>query len=272
MPIAFFVGASLIFGLIIGSFLNCLIWRLYKNETIMGRSYCPHCRAQLAWYDNIPLGSFIWLKGRCRHCQQPISWQYPAVELLTAVLFAGSFWQVMNGLGMNLDVTVIPFYYWASLLRDWLAVAVLIIVFVFDARWLLVPVDVLWWTMPVLIFFGFWTFPFGLGAYLVALAITGLIAFIFFGLQYFITKGRGLGEGDIWLGIFLASLFPQLSFWLTAILTAYLIGSVVGLLLVASGRKKLTSRLPLGVFLAPGALIALFYGNLIIQWFSHLMF
>jgi len=77
-------------GLIIGSFLNCLIWRLHKGEGMWNRSYCPLCRQPIAWYDNIPVLSFILLRGKCRHCGKPISWQYPIVELVTGVLFVSA--------------------------------------------------------------------------------------------------------------------------------------------------------------------------------------
>ena len=76
-----------IFGLIIGSFLNCLVWRLHTGEGMMNRSYCPKCKQQIAWYDNIPVLSFVLLGGKCRHCRQKISWQYPVVELATGIFF-----------------------------------------------------------------------------------------------------------------------------------------------------------------------------------------
>jgi len=80
-----------LFGLIIGSFLNCLIWRLHKEEKMSGRSYCPKCEKIIAWHDNIPVLSFILLGGKCGHCGKPISWQYPIIELATGVLFVVAF-------------------------------------------------------------------------------------------------------------------------------------------------------------------------------------
>src|SRR3972149_5315706 len=80
--------AFFIFGLIIGSFLNVVVYRLRDAETLLGRSFCRHCKHQIRWYDNIPLLSFILLRGECRDCQNKISWQYPAVELMTGALFA----------------------------------------------------------------------------------------------------------------------------------------------------------------------------------------
>jgi len=78
----FFNLVIFIFGLLIGSFLNCLIYRLEKKENFLkGRSYCPHCHHQLNWSDLIPILSFIFLKGKCRYCHKPISLQYPLVEI-----------------------------------------------------------------------------------------------------------------------------------------------------------------------------------------------
>ena len=77
-----------IFGLFIGSFLNCVIYRLEQGESFLkGRSYCPNCKHQLAWYDLLPVLSFLFLRGRCRYCKKPISWQYPIVELFTGIVF-----------------------------------------------------------------------------------------------------------------------------------------------------------------------------------------
>ncbi len=132
MTFIFSIFAFLI-GLVIGSFLNCLIWRLYKNETIGGRSYCPQCRQSIAWYDNIPVLSFFILRGKCRHCQKKISWQYPLVEIITAILFLFAF---LNDLPL-------PQFSWL-LLRDWLLIITLVIVFVYDWRWQLIPMTIIW--------------------------------------------------------------------------------------------------------------------------------
>jgi len=101
------------FGLIIGSFLNCLIWRLHKAETVLGRSYCPHCQHQLAWYDNVPVLSFVLLLGRCRYCHKKISIQYPLVELVTGVLFVLAF----SLLNSNFEFQISSQTFLVSLLR-----------------------------------------------------------------------------------------------------------------------------------------------------------
>lgn len=136
---------AIIFGLIIGSFLNCLIWRLYQAESLGGRSYCPQCRGPIAWYDNIPLLSFFLLVGRCRRCHRPISWQYPLVELATAIFF----WLVFR---LHVGVFYGPgLEGMAPLIRDLVIAVFLIVIFVYDFRWQLVPLSFVW-LMSVFVF------------------------------------------------------------------------------------------------------------------------
>lgn len=94
LPLGYYIGLAALFGLAIGSFLNVVIHRVPRGESItLPASHCPHCQARLRPYDNIPLLSYVLLHGRCRQCQSRISWRYPAVELLTASLFATIVWQ-----------------------------------------------------------------------------------------------------------------------------------------------------------------------------------
>jgi prepilin signal peptidase PulO-like enzyme (type II secretory pathway) len=244
-----------IFGLIIGSFLNCVIWRLYKNETLGGRSYCPHCRHTICWYDNIPLLSFIFLGGRCRHCKDKISWQYPFVELTTALLFLLIF--RLDSLSPNLG---------PLLLRDWLLAAVLIIVFVYDLRWQLVPIMIVWGTSVIMFLLNLY-----LGYSLISLLLFGALGALFFWLQYVLTKKRGIGEGDIWLGLLLGLTFPRISDLLLIMLITYILGSLVGLFLISQKQKGWRSALPLGPFLALGAIITLIWGGPIITWYLQLI-
>jgi len=244
-----------LFGLIIGSFLNCLIWRLYKEESINGRSYCPKCRVMIVWYDNIPLLSFLFLRGRCRKCHQPISIQYPLVELAVALLFLLSF-------HLNF-FNAAPL---ALIIRDWLIIVTLVIVFVYDFRWQMIPMNVLW-PMSALVFilniFSGLDWRWSL--------IYGLLFAGFFLIQYLLTRKKGLGEGDIWLGLFLGLIFPSVYQLLIIILVAYCSGSVVGLILLARHKKGWKSKLPLGPFLALGAIIALIWSLPIINWYLNLV-
>lgn len=243
-----------IFGLIIGSFLNCLIWRLYKDETLGGRSYCPHCRKAIAWHDNIPLLSFIMLRGRCRQCREKISWQYPLVELATAVLFLLTF--RVNMFSSDLSLLI---------LRDWFLVAALIIIFVYDFRWQLIPMTVVWTMGAVIIILNLL-----LGFSWLSLLFFALLGAVFFLVQYILTNKRGVGEGDIWLGALLGLSFPAADHLLLIMLISYSLGATISLILLARQKKGWQSPIALGPFLALGAIITLIWGERIIAWYLRL--
>ncbi len=248
-----------LFGLIIGSFLNCLIWRLYKAQSLLGRSYCPHCSQMIAWFDNIPLLSFISLRGRCRHCRKKISWQYPAIELATAILFLAA-WQLRLGGPILSSASA-----WL-LVRDLVAICFLVVIFVYDARWQLVPVTLIWLVSALIFIIQLY-----LGYSIFSLLFFSGAGALFFALQYLATRRRGIGEGDIWLGLFLGSLFPHGAELFLLILIAYSLGAVAGTSLLIWGGKRWKSAIALGPFLALGALVTLFFGEKIIAWYLGLL-
>jgi prepilin signal peptidase PulO-like enzyme (type II secretory pathway) len=250
-----FVWLAALVGLLIGSFLNCLIWRLYKNETITGRSYCPTCSKMIAWYDNIPLFSFAFLLGRCRHCHKKISWQYPLVELITSVLFALVFLKNMA----SPDLAIL-------LARDWLLIAAFTIVFVYDLRWQMVPMVIVWPVTGIVFILNLF-----LGVSWDSLILFGAIGAAFFLIQYIATKRKGLGEGDIWLGLLLGITFPSAGALALSLCLAYFFGAIIGSILLLSHKKKWKSKLALGPFLAYGAIITLIYGQEIINWYLGLL-
>jgi len=243
-------------GLIIGSFLNCLIWRLYKNESMGGRSYCPKCHHQIDWYDNIPVLSFFLLGAKCRHCHRKISWQYPIVESLTAILFLLTFLNDSNSSQISL-----------LLIRDWLLVVTLIIVFVYDFRWQLIPMTIIWPMTAV--FFGLNIF---VGFSWTSILIAGAVSAAFFGMQYIITRKKGIGEGDIWLGLLLGVSFPDFSKLFLILILAYSIGAFVGIALMIIKKESGKAKIALGPFLALGAIITLIWGDKIIAWYMSLFF
>lgn len=243
-------------GLVIGSFLNCLIWRLYKNETIGGRSYCPQCRQKIAWYDNIPVLSFIILKAKCRHCHKPISWQYPLVEIATAILFLLAFFKDVSSPNFSL-----------LLIKDWLLIVALLIVFVYDFRWQLVPMTVIWPMCAAMFIFNIL-----LGVSWLTIIIMAIAATAFFFIQYVLTKKKGLGEGDIWLGLLLGLAFPSFEQLLAIMVISYGIGALISIALLLAKKKQGKSRIALGPFLASGAIITLIWGEQIISWYMGLFY
>ncbi|MDP2709368.1 MAG: prepilin peptidase [bacterium] len=254
MPLFMILTFVFVFGLIIGSFLNCLIWRLHKDESLLGRSYCPKCKQQIAWYDNLPVVSFIMLAGKCRRCGKGISWQYPLVELITGILFVVAFL-------LSYELRVTSYELIIKLLRDWFLISAMIVVFIYDLRWYLIldivtlPACLIALILNLLLGFDLWN-----------LLISGIIGSSFFLSQFIISGGRWIGGGDIRLGLLmgLALGWPGV---MVAIIISYFLGSIAGLGLIAAGKKQWGSQLPLGVFLAAGSIIVLFWQEQILNWY-----
>lgn len=259
----FMVIYFFILGLIFGSFINCLVWRIHKKESLMNRSYCPKCKQQIAWHDNLPVLSFIVLRAKCRHCQKRISWQYPLVELITGILFAISF-QIVSLQTEQLGFLSGQFF--VTQFKYFFLIFVMICLFVYDLRWYTIP-DVI--TLPSCIIFLFINLYLGFG--LVNLLITGLIGAGFFLFQFLISKGKWMGGGDIRVGLLMGLAFGRLDLLIAAIFLAYIIGSVFGITMLAMGKKEWGSKLPLGTFLAIGTIAILFWGEIIINWYWRLL-
>ncbi len=246
----------LIFGLIMGSFLNCLIWRSYSQVSIWGRSFCPRCKNKIHWYDNVPVLSFLLLKGRCRKCNNKISWQYPLVEAITAMLFVLSY--------LQLDGSILSANY-LLLARNFLAIFIMIFIFVYDFRWQLVS---LLFVVPAIIIFI--VFNIALSFVWWQVILSGILLSFFFLAQYLITKKKGIGEGDIWLGALVGVLLVKFDLIFIMIFLTYVIGALVALILLFTGKKKLGQKLPLGVFISLATIITLLYGSSISNWYFNL--
>lgn len=272
----FYLSIIIIFiiGLAIGSFLNCLIWRVHEEKTVMGRSLCPLCGHKLSWRDNIPLLSFILLKGHCRYCKKHINCQYPLVEFFTALFFVLAFvknfqfpifnFQLISNIQFPISGLLTSNFLLLTF-RDWLFIAVLIFIFVYDLRWYLVSDLVALPAAGILFLLNL-----GLDYDWKMLLFSGIIGGSFFLIQYLVSRGKWIGGGDIRLGLLLglALGWPGV---LLAIMLAYFIGAIISLSLVAAGQKKMGSEVPLGAFLAPAALFALFYGEAVIGWYFGLI-
>lgn len=257
-----------IFGAIFGSFLNCLSWRLYHQEGLGGRSRCPKCRRQIVWYDNIPLVSFLVLRGRCRHCRQGISRQYWLVELVTALLFLAAFF-VNNGpmlVGQFFNGWQLWLGDWLLLCRDWLVISFLVIIFITDYRWYVILDEV---SLPAIVLI--LAVNLGLGFSWLSLLSAAVVGASFFALQYVISRGAWIGGGDIRLGALMGVIlgWPNI---VVALLLAYFSGALIGLGLIALRKKQMKSPVPFGVFLAPATLVALWWGTMIWQWYVGLLF
>jgi leader peptidase (prepilin peptidase) / N-methyltransferase len=267
MPVdLFFISFFFIIGLIVGSFLNVLIFRIYyKKPFAKGRSYCPKCKKQIPWHDNIPVISFLMLKGKCSKCNKKISWQYPLVEFFTGLLFvvvaiknleltSGCVGFCDQNLALNLKFLTIFF-------RDLFIISILVIVFVQDFNWYIILDKVILPATAVVFLLNII-----LGHDFLNLILGSFIAGGFFYLQFIISNGKWIGGGDIRLGLFMGvSLgFPLV---LVALFLAYILGSIIGIFLILIGKKGMGSKLPFGTFLTPATLVALFWGQSILSWY-----
>jgi len=224
-------------GLAVGSFLNCVIYRLETGGSFLGgRSFCPHCRHKLGFWDLIPVLSFLWLRGRCRYCQERISFQYPLVELTVGILFVLIH---LNSATAFLAYVIVPF---------------LIVIFVYDLKHYIIPDKVIYPVIALVLIFNFSAWPSALGAA------------AFFAAIVLISRGKWMGLGDVKLAFLMGIIlgFPNI---LAALFLAFLAGAIIGIGLIALGRKKMKSEVPFGPFLVTGTLIAMFWGEELINWY-----
>ncbi len=250
----FFSLTIFLFGLIVGSFLNCLIYRLETKESFLkGRSYCPHCKQILSWPDLIPVLSYLFLKGKCRYCQQKISIQYPLIEIATGLLFLSIF---------NFQFSIFNF----------IITCFLIVIFVYDLKHFIIPDKVIY---PAILVSGIWYLVSGIflnlyTKYEILNTIYGVLgAALFFLAIVLISQGKWMGIGDIKLA-FLMGLVLGWPNILVALFLAFFIGAAIGLGLIISGKKKLKSEVPFGPFLVAGTFLAMFFGEEMINWYLNL--
>jgi leader peptidase (prepilin peptidase)/N-methyltransferase len=253
-----------ILGMIVGSFLNVVIFRESTEENVGGRSHCQKCEYKLQWFDLIPVLSWLSLKGRCRKCDKKISIQYPIVELATGIIFAALY-------HYSFQFTFYPSI--AAVIFLWNAVifSILIAIFVFDLKHKIIPNK--WsYTFAILsLIQALWLIPFGeiFGVYKntesIFDAFAGIIFFAPFFALWFFSSGRwiGLGDGKLVIGIGWYLGFVR---GLSAIILGFWIGAVVAILMMLIQRLNRDSQnitmkteIPFGPFLIIGTLIQFFY-------------
>lgn len=237
-----------VLGLAIGSFLNVLIYRLPLGLSIRGRSFCPRCKKKIRWFDNVPLLSFAFLRGRCRWCHSPISPQYPLVELITAVLFVG-IWEI----GEMREIWGLGYYLFI--------ISSLIAILFIDLRHKIIPDIIVFPAILVSIFsVSIFSTIFNVQPSIFNSFLSAFGSSAFFLALFLITRGRGMGFGDVKLA-FLMGLFLGFPKIVVALYVAFLTGAFVSLILIVRRKVGLKSAIPFGPFLVIGTLVALFWGE-----------
>ncbi len=223
-----------------GSFLNVVAYRLIQSQNITGRSRCIECKSFIAWYDNIPVISYILLKGSCRTCSKPISWLYPAIELFTAI--------VMTLLYLSLDLR----YFFGH----FVLFSALIVTIRSDLETLLISRWVTIALVPVGIIMSFTDhIPISPINSIIGAAGGYLILWIIAMLFYAVTRKEGIGHGDFDLLACIGAFTGIVGVWI-AMLIGSLLGSILGIAYLAyKGKYQRYMKLPFGPFLALGAII-----------------
>jgi leader peptidase (prepilin peptidase) / N-methyltransferase len=256
-PLGALIGLCAVFGLVVGSFLNVVIYRVPRHESVLSPpSACPECGTAIGARDNVPVISWALLRGRCRHCGAPISVQYPLVELATAALFGG----LAARFGYDWALPAYLALFAGLLALSWIDVEMLILpraivypLLVMVAGLLLIPAGV----------YTAWH------SYWVAWAFAGGWFVVFFLLNF--ASPRVLGFGDVRLAPVLGLALGWLG-WRYVILgffAANLIGAVIGIALIVTKRIERQQRIPYGVFLALGTAVAVFFGQELLRPFHQ---
>ena len=244
-----------LFGAVIGSFLNVCIHRLPRDTSIVWpASACPACGRALSWFENIPIVSYAFLRGRCRTCGAPISPRYPIVEALTAAMFALAWWYYGP---QPLFVSRLIFG------------CALIVLFAIDLEHQLLPNVITLTGIVIGFLLSFATDQPGWRSSLIGIVAGGGVLFLIAEVYYRVRHEEGLGMGDVkmlaMMGAFLG--------WPLAILSlmiASVAGTIVGIALIVTGRGTMKYALPFGTFLAVGAAVSAAAGPAILHWYFRL--
>ena len=237
-----------IYGIVIGSFLNVCIYRIPNKESVvMVNSHCMSCGHKLVWYDLFPLFSYLFLKGRCRYCESKLSYQYVLIELLNGILYL----VVFRVNGMNVESVLFA-----------LLVSALLTLSVIDYRTFEIPVRI----NAVILGIGIVHIIFDLGNWIHYL-IGFFSASLFLFLCLIITRGKGIGGGDIKL-MAVAGLCLGWQNIMLALAAGCIIGSVIQCIIIAVTKNK--TKFAMGPYLSVGIFVAMLWGDRFIDWYISL--
>lgn len=277
----------LLLGLTLGSFVNALVWRLHQQSVVFssqssrkkeaakqrtkshglkakdlsilrGRSMCVHCRHTLAWYDLVPVLSWVFLRGTCRYCKQPISMQYPLVELGTALTVVASYlWWPLTLVSAG---EWLVFAFWVGI------VTLLVALTVYDLRWMLLPNKLMYPLGGLAVLFVLTYSLVHQTAVLTDSLLGAVLVGGFFYVLYQVSGGAWIGGGDVRYGFIMGVLLGWQKAILAVALASY-IGTVIVLVLVIMHKYKKKMRIPFGPLLALGTWLSFLFGAQLIDWY-----
>jgi len=276
LPDLYFYIVLFVLGACIGSFLNVVIYRVPEERSLMTSSACPKCDKPIPFYYNLPVFGWLILGGKCANCKAPIAWRYPAIELLTAVLFTLTYWQIgwnaflpvalvfvstmIALVFIDADHMILP-----NVITYPMFVAALAVRIVYPVAFGSIFTDTLYW--PVSMMHGQPTWLVSLaGALLGALVGGGSLWLV--GFLWKLLRGidaMGLGDVKMMLGV------GALLGWRLSLLTIFagaFAGALIGIVILSRQKDKtLQAQIPFGIFLGTGAVISLLFGERMIGWY-----
>jgi len=244
------VAVVILFGLIIGSFLNVCIYRLPRRESIaFPPSHCPTCGVHIRPWDNVPVLAWLWLRGRCRDCHAPISWRYPLVEAVNGVAYG----VIAARYGLGWETAAVAAF-----------VSALLVVTLIDLDYQIIPDRISLPGIPLA-----WLAAVGLGNLTWVDATLGAVLPAGLFLAVFVLSRGGMGLGDVKL-VAMIGAFLGWQLALLTILTAAVVGSLVGVAMMLFQGKGRKTAVPFGPFLSLGAVVSLAWGAQILHWYLGL--
>jgi len=246
------LAGVVVLGLCVGSFLNVCILRLPRDESLLRPpSTCPNCKQPIAWRDNIPVFSWLWLRGKCRWCHQPISKQYPLIEALVGVLFGAS----LLAYGMTLHAVAAALF--GTLL---LGIAIT------DARHYIIPDEFTWGGLVIGLLVALGGGVDGFLQALLGAAVGFVLLWVVGWAGTLVFKEEAMGGGDVKMMAMVGSFVG----WRGVLLTVFA-GAALGSLIFVPLSIKKKRLVPFGVFLAVGAAVTFLFGDAIIAWYGHFL-
>lgn len=261
---------NFILGTAIGSFISVVIYRLHskKKGIILSQSICTNCNKKLKWRHLVPIFSWLFMRGKCGYCRKSISYHYLLLELFTGLIFLITFlkWNFVQGSASIIDPEFlhysIDWLIFESYIFYLIIFSLLTAIFFYDLKYKEIPDKI---SLPTIAIAIVGIIIFGEPAWQDALIGASAI-FGFFLIQFLISKGKWIGGGDLRLGALMGILLGW-KLGLTALIIAYIIGSIISILLLTTGKATRKTAIPFGPFLISGTLIAIFYGNEILTWY-----
>lgn len=255
---------TFISGALIGSFINCVIHRLETKEGfVKGRSYCPYCKKEIDYRDLVPVLSFLLLRGKCRNCGKKISWQYPLVEIATGVIFTLILFSQQSK-------EIIGFFGRLEMSYLFLVFCLMIIIFIYDLRHYLIPDEAIFTAIGIVSIWHIGSLLTGIITFseILSFLLSGIGASGFFLTIFLISKGAWMGFGDVKLALFMGLFlgYPKI---IVALFSSFMLGAIIGTIMVLFKKKGIKSEIPFAPFLIFGTIFAFFLGETIFLWYFN---